>query len=90
MSEKSSSKNKIIKWGLVVLLFISLFLAGASWYISVKLKPYIRAEITELVKKSTHGLYQIEFNTIHTNFITGSASIVDVKITPDTSVLNCS
>ncbi len=86
MSDKPSSKNKIIKWGLSILLFISLTLVGASWYISVKLKPYIRAEITELVKKSTHGLYQIEFSTIHTNFITGSASIADVKITPDTNV----
>ncbi len=86
MNDKPLIKNKTIKWGLGILLFISLFLVGASWYISVKLKPYIRAEITELVKKSTHGLYKIDFNAIHTNFITGSASILDVKITPDTNV----
>ncbi|MGF1925136.1 MAG: hypothetical protein ACQUHE_13230, partial [Bacteroidia bacterium] len=86
MSDKHSIRYKIIKWGLIALLFISLVLVGASWYISVKLKPYIRAEITELVEKSTHGLYQIEFSTINTNFITGSASIGDVKITPDTNV----
>lgn len=81
-----SDKRKIIKWVLIVFLFISLSLVGASWYISVKLKPYIRAEINDLVTKSTNGLYHIEFSTIHTNFITGSASIADVKITPDTNV----
>ncbi|MEJ5994885.1 hypothetical protein WG904_10695 [Pedobacter sp. Du54] len=86
MSEKPSKKIKILKWGLSIFLFISLTLVGASWYISVKLKPFIRKEITELVKKSTNGLYRIEFSTIHTNFITGLAAIADVKIIPDTTV----
>ena len=85
MNELPKKKIRLLKWLLSAFLFISLSLVGASWYISVKLKPYIRSEITELVKKSTHGLYQIEFSTIHTNFITGSASINDVKITPDTN-----
>jgi hypothetical protein len=88
MSQTSSKKIKILKWGLSIFLFISLSLAAGSWYISARLKPFIRSEITELVKKSTHGLYQIEFSTIHTNFITGSASIADVKIIPDTTVFN--
>ena len=88
MSEKPSKRIKILKWGLSILLFISLTLVVVSWYIKVKLKPFIRNEITELVKKSTHGLYHIEFSTIHTNFITGSAAISDVKITPDTTVFN--
>jgi hypothetical protein len=83
-----SEKIKILKWGLSIFLLISLTLIAVSWYISVKLKPFIRNEITELVKKSTHGLYHIEFSTIRTNFITGSAAIADVKIIPDTAVFN--
>lgn len=86
MSEKPKKEINILKWGLLVFLFISFTLGAGSWYISIKLKPFIRKEITELVKKSTHGLYRIEFTTIHTNFITGSAAIADVKITPDTAV----
>ncbi len=88
MNEKPSRKSKILKWGLSIFLFITLTLGATSWYISFKLKPFIRTEITELVKKSTHGLYRIEFTTIHTNFLTGSASIADVKITPDTAIFN--
>lgn len=86
MAEKAPRKFKVLKWSIGILLFISLVLVGASWYISVKFKPLIRREIKELVQKSTHGLYRIEFSQIHTNFITGSATIGDVNITPDTNV----
>ncbi len=86
MSEKKPKRIRFLKWLLGILLGCFIIAGSASWYISVKLKPFIRQEITELVNKSTHGLYQIEFTTIHTNFITGSASIADVKITPDTAV----
>ncbi|NQX31900.1 hypothetical protein HQN85_09190 [Pedobacter boryungensis] len=86
MAEKAPRKFKVLKWFVGIVLFISLILVGASWYISVKFKPLIRREITELVQKSTHGLYRIEFSQIHTNFITGSATISDVNITPDTNV----
>lgn len=86
MAEKVPRKFKVLKWIIGIVLFISLILVGASWYISVKFKPLIRKEITELVQKSTHGLYRIKFSQIHTNFITGSATISDVNITPDTNV----
>ncbi|MFA6275150.1 MAG: hypothetical protein WC622_00265 [Pedobacter sp.] len=86
MAEKAPRKFKILKWIISIVLFISLVLVGASWYISVKFKPLIRKEITELVQRSTHGLYHIEFSQIHTNFITGSATINDVNIIPDTNV----
>jgi len=86
MSEKNQKRIRFLKWLLGVVLFCSLITVAASWYISVKLKPLIRKEIAELVNKSTHGLYRIEFTTIHTNFVTGSASITDVKISPDTNV----
>ena len=86
MVKETPTRFKFLKWLGGGFLIISLILVSASWYISVKLKPFIRKEITELVKKSTNGLYQIEFSAIHTNFITGSASIADVKITPDTNV----
>lgn len=88
MSQKAPRKFKLLKWVLGIVLCISLLLVGASWYISVKFKPLIRQEITALVKKTSNGLYSIQFSTIHTNFITGSATIKDVKIIPDTNVFN--
>jgi hypothetical protein len=83
---KAKKKYKILKWVLSALLFISLCLVGASWYISLKFKPLIRKELQELVQKSTNGLYSIQFSQLHTNFITGSATIHDVNIVPDTNI----
>jgi hypothetical protein len=86
MADKAPQKFRVLKWVLGILLFVALSLVGASWYISVKFKPLIKAELKELVQKSTNGLYSIDFSEIHTNFITGSATLLDVKITPDTNV----
>lgn len=86
MAEKAPRKFKVLKWILGIFLFISLSLVGASWYISVKFKPLINKKIRELVQKSTNGLYSIAFSEIHTNFITGSATISNVKIVPDTNI----
>jgi hypothetical protein len=88
MNEKKTKRVKVIKWLVGIFLACALILTGASWYISIKLKPFIRQELTEMVNKATNGLYHIEFTTIHTNFVTGSAAISDVKITPDTNVFN--
>jgi hypothetical protein len=86
MADKASRKFKILKWVIGIFLFIIISLVGASWYISVKFKPLIRKELQTLVHTATNGLYHIEFSEIHTNFITGSATIGDVNIVPDTNV----
>lgn len=86
MAEKSTRKFKLLKWTAGILLFVCLSLVGASWYISIKFKPLIKKELKELVQTSTHGLYTLDFADIHTNFIFGSATISDVRITPDTNV----
>jgi len=84
--EKRKRKIRFLKWFSGIFLLVALLLAAASWMISIKLRPYIRQEITALVHKSTSGLYHIEFSSFHTNFITGTAVINDVKIYPDTVV----
>jgi hypothetical protein len=84
MAEKAPRKFRILKWTVGVVLIILIGLCGASWYLSIKLKPLIKNELTALVKKSTKGLYRIDFSDIHTNFLTGSATLLDVNIVPDT------
>lgn len=86
MQAKSPRKRTLWKWIISILLLLAIALVSVSWYLSVKLRPLIREEITALVKTTTHGLYDIEYSTIQTNLITGSATINDVKISPDTSV----
>lgn len=86
MINKTSGKQKILKWIIGSLVFISIIVVSAAWYISAQLKPSIKKELRELVLNSTNGLYQLEFSDLHTNLLTGSATILDVNIVPDTNV----
>lgn len=85
MAEKASRKI-LYKWILGILLFVALIVVAVSWYLSAKLKPIIQKELKELVLKSTKGLYKVEFSDLHTNLITGSATLIDINIEPDTAV----
>lgn len=79
-------KYIILKWFAAALLFVALMLTAVTWYFSVKLKPIVRAELKELVLKTTNNLYQIEFSSVNVNVLTGISSLSDVTITPDTAV----
>ncbi|WP_316812778.1 hypothetical protein [Pedobacter heparinus] len=86
MTLKVSKKFMILKWFGIATLFSALLLAGITWYLSVKLKPILTAEIKELVLESTDSLYRIEFSSIRTNVLTGISALEDVKISPDTTI----
>ena len=86
MAEKATRNFKIIKWIFGIFLGIAIILISVSWYISANLKPLIKSELKALVLKSTQGLYQLQFSDLHTNLITGSATINDINIVPDTNV----
>lgn len=86
MIAEPSRKKKILKWVVGCLAVIAIIVVSAAWYISAQLKPTIKKELRELVLKSTNGLYQVEFSDLHTNLLTGSATILDVNIVPDTNV----
>ncbi len=88
MAEKAPQTYKTLKWVIGSLLFISMVLVGAAWYLSAQLRPLLKNEIKELVLKSTSGLYRVDFSDIHTNLITGSATIDNVSIVPDTAIFN--
>lgn len=86
MIDKASLRQKKIKWIGGSLLIFVLLVVCTAWYISAQLKPIIKKELRELVHQSTNGLYQLEFSDLHTNLLTGSATILDVNIIPDTNV----
>lgn len=84
MANSAPQKYKVLKWVLGVLGIIAVILICASWYISYKIKPIIKQELTSLVNKATHGLYHIEFTDLNTNLLTGSATFSELKLLPDT------
>jgi hypothetical protein len=86
MALKVGKKYMILKWFGAATLFSALLLAAITWYLSVKLKPILTAEIKELVLESTDSLYRIEFSSISTNMLTGISALENVKISPDTNI----
>lgn len=69
-----------------MLLFVILVVVGASWYISNQIKPIVQSELGAIVKKATNGLYDISFEKVAVNPLTGNASLTTVSLVPDTIV----
>ena len=86
MPKAISKSRKRLKWILGVLLFVILVVVGASWYISNQIKPIVQSELGAIVKKATNGLYDISFEKVAVNPLTGNASLTTVSLVPDTIV----
>ncbi|WP_231425585.1 MULTISPECIES: hypothetical protein [Pedobacter] len=88
MPDTKRRRIKILKWVAAILLIIIALLAGLSWFLNVKSQPLLTSRIKTLLYKSTDSLYTISFSKVSTNILTGSATLYNVKITPDTNRFN--
>lgn len=87
MNSIKSKKNTVIKWFGAALLTFALIISACSWYLSLKLKPTISAELKDIVLNATDSLYTVKFSKVKTNFVFGNAALVDVELIPDTNRL---
>jgi len=86
MPKTKPKRRQKLKWILGVLLFFALIVISASWYVSAKIKPFVQQELGAIVKKATNGLYDIHFNEVKVNPLTGNASLTEVNLVPDTGI----
>lgn len=86
MALNAEKKYMILKWFAAAMVLSALFLMTLTWYLGVKLKPIVTAELKELVLKTTDQLYRIEFSDVSVNALSGTSSLKDVRILPDTAV----
>lgn len=86
MLKKVRKPCNTLKWVTGLLLFSFLLLFLASVHLGNKFKPIAKSQIRELVLEATDSLYTIEFSEVNMNLITGSASLNDVKIIPDSNI----
>lgn len=86
MEQKKVGRYKILKWigGTVGVLI--LLVGIAAIYLSAKWKPLVTEKLKDGVLKGSKGLYQLNFQDIHLNLLTGSATLDSVTLLPDTSV----
>jgi hypothetical protein len=92
-NDETARKKGIARWPLVITLVLALLVAGGYYayqrYITGnRWKPYLQAELKALVLKTTDSLYHIEYSDFDLNITTGSATLKDFKLVPDTAVYN--
>src|SRR5690606_27568535 len=63
-----------------------IIIIGTAWYLSRHWKPLLHDKIREVVTRSTDSLYQITYDDLDFNLITGNASIKNLRLTPDSGV----
>lgn len=56
-----------------------------AWVLNVKSRPLLTSQIKTLLYTSTDSLYKITFSKVSTNILTGSATLENVKIIPDST-----
>ncbi|MES2828672.1 MAG: hypothetical protein V4687_10965 [Bacteroidota bacterium] len=86
MTGKTRKKHATFKLvlGVVSLLIVSIFFV--SYYFSNKLKPLLKSELKDLVFNATDSLYRLEFSDLNVSLITKGATLLNVKLIPDTTV----
>ncbi|WP_129715607.1 hypothetical protein [Pedobacter sp. SYP-B3415] len=85
MPVRIRSRYTVLKWIALVLVLLVAGLAGLSWYLTEKYRPFLSEKIRDIVYSGSDSLYRIEFEDLSTNFLTGSISLSNVRILPDTA-----
>lgn len=88
MKQAESGKKTWWKWLLSVLALIFVLLGGAALYLSARWKPLISEKLKSGIQQGSAGLYVLDFKDIHLNLLTGTASLDEVSLSPDTTVFN--
>lgn len=82
----TGKKSTWWKWVAGILAVILLIIGIASLYFSAKWKPLLSEKLKTAVYEGSGGLYRLDFKDIHLNLITGTASVDEVMLDPDTAV----
>jgi hypothetical protein len=88
MINKRSGIRKIWKWVAAISIILVLITGGISIYFSIRWKPVLTAKIKDVVYQGSKHLYTINFRDIHLNILTGSVTVDQILLSPDTAVFN--
>ncbi|MBC8985549.1 hypothetical protein H9X96_07150 [Pedobacter sp. N36a] len=88
MEKEKSVKKMWWKWLLGSLGLILLLIGGLAIYFSARWKPLLSEKIKTGIAQGSAGLYHLDFKDIHLNLLTGTASLDEVSLVPDTAVFN--
>jgi hypothetical protein len=85
--EANGPGRRVPLWVKIIIGVCVLFILGIIG-INIYLKTTVNNRLKAIVRESTHGLYKLDYSGLSLNALTGSFTIRDVRLTPDTAVLN--
>lgn len=88
MEPKRSGKKTWWKWLLGSIGLVFLLIGGLALYLTSRWKPLLSEKIKTGIHEGSAGLYRLNFKDIHLNLLTGTASLDEVVLSPDTTVFN--
>ncbi|MEJ7557308.1 MAG: hypothetical protein WKF66_03300 [Pedobacter sp.] len=88
MEQNKSGKYKVLKWVAGILGLLIVLVGIVAIYLSARWKPLVTEKLKEGVYNGSKGLYKLNFEDINLNLITGSATLHQVSLTPDTATYN--
>lgn len=86
MTQTKKGFSKIGKWVAAVLVVIAVLIGSVALYFTIAWKPIITTKLKDAVYNGSDRLYTINFSDIHLNLFTGSASLDQVTLMPDSLV----
>lgn len=88
MVQGKSVKTQWWKWIAGILGGLLLIGIGSGYYLYNGWKPILSEKIKKEVRNGSQGLYRIDFKDIHLNILTGTASVDEAQLSPDTAVFS--
>lgn len=83
----SGPGRRVPLWVKVIIGVCGVLILGILG-INIYLKTTVNNRLRAIVSESSKGLYRLEYSGISLNALTGSLTIRDMRLTPDTAVLN--
>ena len=83
--KNKSGKYRLRKWVIAVLVLLILIGAGVA-FLTARLEPILSQKLKDGVYNRSFQLYKLDFKNMDINPLTGSASLHEVSLIPDTAV----
>lgn len=77
--------KKVPVWGRIVMVLVLIVAVGIIG-VNMYLARLINGRLRQMVAGSSHGLYKLDYSDLSVNALTGSISLKNVSLTPDSNV----
>lgn len=86
MGIRKKRLSKLWKWVIGIILGLAIAVFAGLWYISSRWEPIVKDRLQLVVADASKNLYKIEYSDLNINVLTGSVTLKNLEIIPDSIV----